>query len=295
MRLLITGGTGLLGKALIDSALPAMEITATFLGEYDINGSERVKYEKLDIRDAAGYAGLFKQFRPDVVIHAASIGSPDFAEKNKELTWEINVNGTKMIASLCKRHGAKMIYISSNGIYDGNNAPYGEDDKAEPINYYGVTKLEGEKMTRSFGDDCAIVRPILMYGNNHPFERQNIVTMAIEKLKKNEKMSVYDDVFSNALLSESCAKAIISVIEGGHSGDFNIAGAERVSIYGLVKKAAEIYGLDPSLIMPVKQGFFNELVPRPKDTSYRTEKMEKVLGVKPLTIIEGLKIMRAEH
>ena len=65
-----------------------------------------------------------------------------------------------------------------------------------------------------------------------------------------------------------------------------------MNVYGLVKKAAEIFGLDTGLIIPVKQGFFNEFVQRPKDTSYRTDKMEKMLNIKPLSLSDGLKIMR---
>lgn len=258
-----------------------------------MNGSQRLSYLKLDICDEKGCIRVFEEFKPEEVIHSASIGSPDYAEKNKNLTRKVNVAGTKNIVRLCERFYCKLIYISSNGIYDGENAPYAEEDKVTPINFYGETKLQGEEISKKTKVPCAIVRPILMYGWNNNYERPNIVTLAIEKLAKREKMFVYQDVYTNPLYVASCAEAIWAIIEKNKYEVFNIAGKERISVYGLVRKAAEIFGLDQDLIIPVKQGYFNELVPRPKDTSYKTEKMEKILQIKPLLLEEGLKQMRS--
>lgn len=292
MKVLITGGTGMLGKALVEGCPDGTEILATYFGKYSVPDQDKVSYVNMDVQDEAAYKKIFDSFRPDVVIHAASIGSPDFAEQNKEITWSINVEGTQKVLSLCESSGAKFIYISSNGIYDGDKAPYGEDDKAEPINYYGMTKLEGEILTRRSKVTSAIVRPILMYGWNHPFERNNIVTTALLKLAKNEKMNVYDDVYSNPLYSVSCADAIWKIIEDGKYEAFNIAGKDSVSIYELLRRAASVFGLDASLLNPVQQGFFNELVRRPKDTSYRTDKMKEILHIEPLSLDEGLQQMK---
>lgn len=292
MKILITGGTGLLGKALIETCEIGGEIIATYIGDYVVEDNGLIKYRKLDVRDVEGNGKLFDEFRPEVVIHTASIGSPDFAEKNKKITWEINVGGVERILSLCEKYSSAFINISSNGIYDGGNAPYSEEDKAVPINYYGETKLQGEESTKKAKVPFAIVRPILMYGWGHAFERSNIVTKALAKLAKKERVFVYDDVYSNPLYAPHCAEVIWRIIKGNKYDLFNIAGKDRVSIFDLVRKAAEIFDLDVGLITPVQQGYFNELVPRPKDTSYETTKMEKVLKVKPLTLAEGLKMMR---
>lgn len=292
MKILITGGTGLLGKALIETVDSNYEIVATYLGNYDVEDTHQVKYTKLDTRDKAGYEYLFRDFKPKVVIHTASIGSPDYAEKNKELTWEVNVGGTQNILFICERFDAKFIYISSNGIYDGTKAPYGEKDEAKPINYYGQTKLEGERIVQKARIPYAMVRPILMYGWPHSFERGNIVTFALSKLEQCEVVNAYGDVYLNPLFNHSCAEAIWKIVKEEKYDVFNIAGAERVTIYKLIQEAAYVFKLNLDLIKPVQQGFFNELVKRPSDTSYKTEKMEKELGIKPLSLKEGLRIMR---
>lgn len=292
MKVLITGATGLLGKSLVDTADNGIDMAGTYVGDYEIPDSPNIKYFKADIRDDSAVGKIFKDFTPEAVIHASSIGSPDFAEKNRDITWEINVDGTKRVISYCEKHGSKLIFISSNGIYDGDRAPYGEDDAAEPVNFYGQTKLEGEKLSKKAKVPVSILRPILMYGWNHKFERPNIVTSSIQRMMKGEKIFAYDDVYSNPLFSINCAEAIWALIKKGAYEDFNIAGKDTDSIYGLLVKTAEVFGFDKGLVSPVKQGYFNELVKRPKDTSYKTGKMEKILSVKPLGIIEGLSIMK---
>jgi len=292
MRILITGGTGLLGLALVDTANADYEISATYVGDYTQSDTDRVKYVKLDIRNIEGHSRLFREFKPEAVIHTAGVGSPDQAEKHKEETEKINIDGIRNIINHCEAHRSKFIYISSNGIYDGQNAPYKEEVEASPINYYGEIKLEGERLTRGCAVPHAIVRPILMYGWNHPFERPNIVTFAISQLKKGAKVFAYDEVYVTPLFARNCAEAIWKIIEKGKYETFNIGGSQRASVYELVRNAAGIFGLDANLVLPVKQGFFSELVKRPRDTSYDTEKMRKVLGVKPLSINEGLMLMK---
>jgi dTDP-4-dehydrorhamnose reductase len=293
--ILITGGTGLLGKSLVQKCEYMHDVIATYNGDYHVADRDHVTYYKIDIRDHGNNEEIFEKFKPDVVIHTASIGSPDFAEQNKDLTWQINVEGTKNILSLCKRFNSKFIFISSNGIYDGERAPYREDDIPEPINYYGIVKLEGEKITRMSGITFAIVRPILLYGWNHPFERPNIVTLTLDKLSKGETMSAYEDVIINPLYVEDCSEGILRIIEDERYDTFNFAGKDKTSIYGLLKKTAEVFNLDATAVLPVKQGYFNELVPRPKDTSYATEKMERELMLKPSGIEEGLDLMKKQH
>lgn len=281
-----------MGRALIETSGRRCGITATYLDKCPPKDTPAVKYRKLDIRDREGYDRLFRELRPSVVVHTAGVGSPDHAEKHKKESREINVGGTANIVANCERYGAKFIYISSNGIYDGKSAPYREDDKAKPINFYGKIKLEGEKVAKKTGVPHAIVRPILMYGWNNPSSRPNIVTFALSKLRKGEKVHVYDDVYVNPLFVQSCADAIWKIVKDERYDTFNIAGKERVSIYGLIQKAARIFGFDPGLVMPVQQGFFNEMAKRPSDTSYHTGKMRAVLGIKPLSVTEGLKLMK---
>jgi dTDP-4-dehydrorhamnose reductase len=294
-KIIVTGGTGLLGRSLIDILKREHEVIATYVGQYAVANESNVQYVNLDVQDVSGYKRLFVKFKPDIVIHTASIGSPDYAEKNKEITRQINVGGTKTVLSLCEQSGSKFIYISSNGIYDGQHAPYAEDDAASPVNFYGEIKLEGEKVTAASKVISAIIRPNILYGWHHPSERSNIVTLALDKIARNEKFMAYDDVYVMPLFVRECARAIWKIVKMGRYETFNIAGRDRVSIYELIKKTAQMFGFDDKLVLPVGPDYFNSLVPRPKDTSYRTDKMEKVLLTRPIGIEEGLLMMNKER
>ena len=292
MRVLITGGTGLLGKSLIETAKKGLEIIATHLGKCTLKDTVCVKYKILDICDTKANAALYKHFRPDVTIHAAGVGSPDYAERHKEEARAINIGGTQNIVGNCGKFRSDLVYISSNGIYDGSAAPYCEDDEARPINYYGQIKLEGENISRKSTVPSSIVRPMLLYGWNHINGRQNIVTYALSRLEKGEEVYVYNDVFANPIFAPACAAAIWKIIKEKRYETFNIAGKETVSIYRLIKYVAETFGFDPNLVIPVQQGFFNELVKRPKDTSFDTAKMCDVLGLNPASVEDGLLLMK---
>jgi len=285
----------LLGKSLIETKPTNFKIAATYIGEYPMEDLSDIKYTTLDIRDHDGNERLFKEFKPNVIIHTAGIGSPDYAEQHKEETWDINIGGTMDILSLCQKNKARLVYISSNGVYDGERAPYSEKNKPEPVNYYGELKLKAEKIIMKSSVSYAIVRPILMYGWNHSFERSNIVTHALKMIESGLTVHVYDDVFITPLYSIECGKAIWKIIKENKSDVFNIAGAERVSIYQMIKKLAVIFDRNEDLVKPVQQGFFNELVRRPRDTSFTTDKMQSVLHIKPLTLLEGLTAMKANR
>ena len=284
-----------MGKALAGSANGKYEILATFTGDYNIQDTQQIRDVKLDIRDVGGYLRLFKDFKPEVTIHTAGVNSPDYTQRNSNEALEINVGGTQNILKVCEEYGSKFIYISSNAVYAGDRAPYREGDTPGPVNNYGRLKLEGELIAAKAKVPWSIVRPILMYGWNYYFERPNVVTIGISKLRKKEKFFVYDDVYYNPLYYCSCAQAIWAIIEKGKFEVFNIGGKDRLSICELMKEAAKVFGLDESLLVPVQQGFFKELVKRPGDTSYDTTKMESVLGLKPLKIQEGLELMRGEE
>jgi dTDP-4-dehydrorhamnose reductase len=293
MRILITGGTGLLGKALIENLNKRHYAIATYMGNYVMQDSDGIRYLNLDVRDHNEHVRIFQEFMPEVTIHTAGIGSPDYAEQHRDESWAIDFEGTRNILTCCKKVNSNFIFISSNGIYDGENAPYSEEDPAIPINFYGKLKLETERMVADAGIQYAIVRPILMYGWNHPSERQNIATYCLSRMRNGEKVFVYEDVFLTPLFSLSCAEAIWRIIENGKYDVFNIAGAERVSIYQMIIKMAAIFELNRDLIEPIKQGYFNELVKRPRDTSFNTLKMQKILGITPLSLYEGFAEMRA--
>lgn len=294
-RVFITGSTGLLGLSLMNSKPAGIVIYAGYynfphdsLPDADIH-----EYIPIDIRDRADVVKVFKKIRPDVVIHAASQGSVDYCERNREEAWRTNVEGSRDVIEACRVSNIKLIFTSSNAVFDGEQPPYKEDDRPNPVDYYGQTKLQTEQDILKGQIDYAIVRLMTMYGWNHPLERQNPVTWVLGKLKKGEKINIVNDIYNNHLYVDNAAQAIWAVIEKAKQGIYHIAGGEVVSRYSLACAVADIFGFDKDFIKPVDSSFFPAIAPRPKNTSYTIDKMEQDLSVKATGIQEGLHAMKA--
>lgn len=291
-RVLITGGTGLLGVAIQRFAPKNMQGFSIYYPERSLPVQLPFPILAADVTSRQQMQSVFEWAKPDVVIHTAAIGSVDYAEQHKEFTQMVNVGGTKIVADLCEKWNSRLIYISSNAVFDGLSPLYGETDETNPINYYGRLKVEAENVVIKSNVSWAIIRPILMYGWPYPGERGNLVTAWVQLLREGESINVVDNVYSKPLYSNMCAEAIFAGIEKNMNGIFHVAGGDHVSLFDFAVITANVFGLDSTLINPVPDTFFNDLVPRPRDTSFDTAKIERELGIKLTSLQEGLVQMR---
>jgi dTDP-4-dehydrorhamnose reductase len=294
MRILITGATGLLGSTLHRTGPSDADLFGICLPEPPLLQPLPGAVRAADIRDREQTEEIFAWARPEVVIHTAAVGSVDFAEKNRSEAYAVNVVGTKIVGEAARRYDAKFIYISSNAVFDGENPFYSEDDLVRPVNYYGQLKVEAEEWVKGSGLCYVIVRPILMYGWPYLGGRDNPVTWWIRSLEKGESIKIVDNVFSKPLLAIACAEAIWAIIEQERTGVYHIAGADHLSLYQFSLLTARVFELNVDLIEPVSDTYFSStLTPRPRDTSYSTEKMERELGLKPVKVLDGLNFVKA--
>jgi dTDP-4-dehydrorhamnose reductase len=293
MRVLITGGTGLLGKALFQTKPQKYSALGVHLRKIRWR-SNAVENVQLDIRNKMCVEQLFKRQKFDVVIHAAGIASVDYVKNNYSESLESNIVGTLNISSACRKNGSYLIYISSNAVFDGSSPPYDEISIPKPINEYGEIKLECERLIEKTLPFYCIIRPILMYGWNHPEGRSNPVTWLIKQLIEGKNVKLVNDVYENPIYNIDCARAIWQAIHLKARGKIHLAGPEVVNRYQLGVATAECFGLNSRLISPVKSNYFSYLAPRPKSSSFSISKMSKLLGIKPLSIQNGLLAMKHE-
>ena len=138
--LCVTGASGLLGSKTVELARESYK-------PIPLHNTESLYPDslKLDITSQKQALDLFSKLKPEIVIHTASETNVDKCETQKEHAWKVNAEGTLNMAKACKKVGAKLVYISTDYVFDGEKGNYNEHDKPNPINYYGVTKLEGEK------------------------------------------------------------------------------------------------------------------------------------------------------
>lgn len=290
-RVLIAGGVGLLGHALLASAPSGLELRATY-HERQPEPEWSARFRPMDVCDEPGVMAAIEEFRPDVVIHAASIGSVDLAEREPDRVRRVNIGGLQVVMRACARVGARLIFISSNAVFDGRHPPYDEHAPRSAANEYGRLKIEAEELVESSGLPNAIVRPILMYGWPVAGGRNNAVTRWLADFESGRPVEVADDIYSMPLRASNCAEAIWAVIRLERLGIYHVAGADRVTLAEFARETARVFAAPERLVVPVPSSHFSSLAPRPADTSFVTAKMVRDLGVRPIGIHEGLVDMR---
>jgi len=285
-KVLITGASGLLGRKLARALSEAYLVIPTHSTHPAHPDSVR-----MDIVDRNEVARVLRTAKPELVVHAAAETNVDMCETNRALAWSVNAEGTRNIAEACGKASAKLVYISTDYVFDGEKGLYSEEDKANPVNYYGVTKLEGERFVTDICEDFVIARASVLYGW-HP-GRMNFATWVIDSLKSGKRISVAEDHYNSPTLAENLAEAILKIVEAEATGLYHIAGSERISRYDFAMETAEVFGLDRSLVTPVKmQDLKIWVAKRPRDSSLSVYKARHELKVGLLDVYEGLRQMR---
>jgi dTDP-4-dehydrorhamnose reductase len=291
-EVIITGSTGLLGRGLLATSPESVNTYPVY--SKNTPPEDGHKYKRVDISNLVEVLALFKEIKPSIIIHAASIGNVDYCEKNPEEAKKVNITGTQNIVKACNEFGTRLIFISTNAVFDGTKAPYTETSTTNPVNYYGETKSIGEKMVLEASPDDVVVRMTLIYGWNNANQRSNAVTWLLDKLRRNEPTKLVDDTYVNPIYNLQAAEAIWRIIDLDINGIINMAGKDRVNRYKFGVEIAEAFGYDPKLLTAVSSDYFPGIAKRMPDTSFDTSKMIKTLGIKPLSIIKGLNLMKQQ-
>ncbi|MFQ6119001.1 MAG: dTDP-4-dehydrorhamnose reductase [Methanosarcinales archaeon] len=282
MKRLLIIGTGLLGQKIAE--ISEFETFSTY--NKDPFKIEGCKSYRLDITDELETYSLIKKLDPDFIVHTAALTNVDFCEKQKEEAWNVNVKGTENVVRACR---SKLVYVSTDYVFDGEKGMYREEDEKNPVNYYGETKLEGENIVKDL-EDYIIVRPSVLYGVNPV--KLNFATWVIHELEKGNKIKIVRDQFNSPTLANNLAELILELIERDERGTFHTAGSVRISRYEFAKKIAKIFDLDESLIESITSDELEWIAKRPKDSSLNVEKISKIK--KPLSIEESLEKMKEE-
>lgn len=287
MKFFVTGGSGLLGSNFVSLAGSiGHEVIAT--------GLRHKATLTLDITDRAKTLKVISENTPDVVVHSAAMANVDQCENERDAAWMANVDGTRNVADACLRSGAKLIFISTDYVFDGKHGPYSEDDETNPINFYGRTKLEAERIVLALGERAAVVRTTVIYGfGGH---KQNFVTWVIDALRKGNRTPVVTDQFNSPTFAKNCAEGILAISEKNASGIYNIVGRSCTNRHDFAVKIAQKFGLRSELLVPVDSVTLNQPAKRPKNSCLLTGKAERELDskIKFLTVDEGLESMKVE-
>jgi dTDP-4-dehydrorhamnose reductase len=284
---LITGANGLLGQKLAKEFYPHYKVIACDLNSESYLSFPNLSYESLDITNRRGLAFQIAFYHPQAIVNAAAYTDVDGCEIHKNKAWAVNVGGVRNLANLCKKQEIKLVHLSTDYIFSGEDGPYSEDDFPDPANYYGETKLESEKIIKESGIDFLIIRTNVLYGVGKNV-KPNFFLWLKEKLSKNEKIEIVTDQFNNPTLADNLSSCILEMVKKNISGTYHIAGSEYLSRYDFAIKVATKFNFDKNNILPTKTELLQQKAKRPPKGGLKIDKAQGVLETKLLNVNQAL-------
>src|SRR6185295_5256145 len=244
-RLLITGASGFLGRNLARAFRHHQLVAvAGFRRQPPIaDVGEATARECVDLGAATNVARLIQRWRPDAVIHAAGLKNVRGCEDNPEDAVTVNVDGTRNLAEACARTGTKLIYLSTDLVFDGESklepGGYRPLSPARPTTVYGRTKLEGERVALESSTEAVVCRTGGVYGAGSP-----LLAWLHQELAAGRRVEAFQDVVSTPTAADDLASMLDRVLAQEETGILHLAGSEAVSLAEWFSHFANAFGYD---------------------------------------------------
>jgi len=266
MKVLITGYKGMLGSDLVNilENENQHELILTDIEELDITNLEEVKK-------------MFQDEKPEAVINVAAYTDVDGCETNREIAYNVNSIGPKNLAIASDEIGAKLLHISTDYVFPGNNTkPYKEDDKTGPQSYYGETKLQAEEFIEKNMKNYFIVRTAWLYGING----KNFVKTMLNLAKNNPEITVVNDQRGSPTFTVDLASAIVELVKTDKYGIYHVTNSDDCTWYDFAKNIFELANIEIE-VKPVTTAEYPTPAKRPEYSVLSHEKWNNS-GFKPL-------------
>lgn len=289
IKILGTGLSGLVGS----------RITELLSDKYEF---ENLSLETgIDITDKATVMRIVDNFPGEVILHLAAKADVDGCERDKPQgengeAFKINVLGTQNLIDAAQKTGKKIIYISTDFVFSGEETPeggYDEDSQPNPINWYGQTKYEAEKRVSSSGLPFLIARICYPYRTSFPLKK-DFFRAILERLKEGKEVRAITDHLMTPTFIDDIAFGLDRLMETRSQGIYHLVGSQFITPYDAALLIARTFNLNSSLISKTTRGeYFKEGAKRPFNLSLRNDKIQK-LNVKMKTFEEGLEEMKRQ-
>lgn len=295
MKVLVTGANGLLGHKLIRLLHRDPEVDLIASGRRPtLPFLQGTTYCPLDITDSAAVTAVMLRYKPDVVIHTAAMTNVDQCDQDREGCRKVNVDAVEYLVKSCEANATRLIYLSTDFVFDGKHGPLDESAIPAPVNYYGECKAEAESIVSNSNTPWAIIRTVLVYGITPDLSRSNIVLWVKNSLEQGKAINVVNDQFRTPTLAEDLADGCVRVLRKNASGIFHISGEEMLTPYDIAIRTANYFSLDRSLITPADSAFLKQPARRPAKTGFIIRKAKRELGYQPHSFEEGLRTLAAQ-
>ena len=276
---LITGASGQLG----------MSLKKIFNSKYEIisttgNNISGVSSIYLDVTNPVLFKEVVEMTNPDLVVNLAAMTSVDLCEKNPELAYAINIGG---VDNLVNAFRGPIIHVSTDYVFDGESGPYKEEDTTNPLNVYGRSKLESEKLLLDQSEDSLVIRSNVLYDYSSK-SRASFLNWVVDSLNQEKEISVVEDQWNNPTWTGSLAVVIDRAIDTQVTGLVHWGDGDLVSRFDFANKIADVFNLKRSLIKPILTSELNQTAKRPLKSGLTSDYAQNILNLEPPTIKECL-------
>lgn len=293
-KVLLTGASGFLGWNFCQQASNNYELVGTYFRNQPADVD--IEWIKINLLDTPEIAKMIDRVKPDIVLHLAAIASPAFCEQHPALSHHINVYTAVAVAEATQKVGIPMIFSSTDLVFNGNSAPYTEDDFSYPLSQYGLQKQMAEESLLGDFDHVFVARLPLMFGQT-PVYTSNFYTEAIESLKEGEEIRAFVDEYRTMINTDVASTWLQKLIEYALNSELSnqekehllhIGGSESCSRYEFVVKMANHFGLDKQLIIPTMQKELDLIPSRPPNVSLDSTLASQILEYQAPSLEEQL-------
>jgi len=288
-RLFVTGGSGLLGSNIIKIAPESFDSYGSYYKNKVSFNNCPCKLEKIDLTNK-NQIKLINNLKPDLIIHCAAYVDVDGCEKDPDKAYLYNVIATENIVRICEEIGSFLIHISTDSVFDGFKGNYTEKDKTNPVNVYGKTKLQSEKIIQKSKIDYCIVRTNI-YGWNKR-NKYSIAEWMMSVLEKGEKLNTFYDAIFTPIIVNNLSRALFEIYKENIQGLLHVFGCESCTKFDFANTIADVFGYDKNLINKSSVDDLKLTAKRGKNLSMNTEKAQSLLKTKLLNVRDGLMEMK---
>lgn len=308
MKILLTGGTGLVGSNVmkVAQAKYGLELVAALYNRRP-KAAWECEMVRLDLEDPASVRTAVESVRPDAVIHCAAPRDEDRLEVDHAWGWAVMATATRALAEVCREVGSRLVFVSSDWVFgNGGQPPYAEDSPPCPVNYFGFLKVVGETLVSSLCPNYAVARTAGVYGPNWSdpgYEQREAGTgfgwlpnYFVYRLSRGEPVAVWTDhinIRATPSLASDVAEGLLALAGSDQQGIFHCCGREETTRLELAQVTAEVFGFDPNLVRAASPAEMDAShlagkLTAPRDSRLQVAATEARLGRRHLNLREGL-------
>jgi len=265
-RILVIGAKGMVGRDL-------MRVLHTSLPHEEAIGWD---IEEVDIQKEEETITTIEELRPSIVVHLAAYTDVDGCELDEEKAFAVNAEGTRHVARAVSRCQAKMIYLSTDYVFDGKKGePYLENDSPHPLNAYGRSKLRGEQYVQELGKGALIVRTQWLYGRYG----KSFVSSILEQAREKKVLFIVNDQIGSPTHTVDLAKAMTALIQLDAQGIFHVTNSDQCTWYTFGQAILNLSGMDKVKVIPISSKELGRLAVRPSYSVFNCQKMKRETGL----------------